>query len=60
MFLPKWWRGEAPAHDPAFFLNLRTGVYYDRVGTLYGRQVYRQRIGAMNREADGLGGYDLT
>lgn len=60
MFRPKWWRGNAPAHDPAgFFLNLRTGVYYDRLGTWWGRPVYRQRIGEMWREAASMGGYDL-
>lgn len=46
MWKPRCWRGEAPATVPAFFLDLSNGghVYYDRVGTCWGRPIYRQRI----------------
>jgi hypothetical protein len=44
LFLARWWRGEAPAHVPEFFLVYSTGVYFDRVGTCWGMPVYRQRL----------------
>jgi len=38
-----WSRIDAPAHLPEFFVRMRDGQYYDRVGICWGVPVYRER-----------------